>query len=80
MGNYLANCLPPQTQRVIADAIPDRDVLLQIVERVAAFDRQLAAKKAEKADAKATKKAIKVVHRLRKIQDPKLGFSFVGVP
>ena len=66
MGEVLAKCLPPRAKEVIADVIPERDVLLAMAERVAAFEKALAVKKAEKKEEKATKAALKTIGRLRK--------------
>ena len=65
-GACLAKCLPERHREAIADAIPDRDVLIAMAERVASFERNLAVKKAEKAEELAAKKALKTVNRLKK--------------
>ena len=65
-GACLAKCLPDRHREAIADAIPDRDVLLAMAERVAAFERSLAVKKAEKAEELAARRALKTVNKLKK--------------
>lgn len=66
MGAILAKCLPNETRTVITDAIPNRDVLIAMAERVADFERQLAVKKAVKAEEAAYKRARKTIGRLQK--------------
>ena len=66
MGQTLAKCLPVDAKVAIAEAIPDRDVLIAMAERVAAFEKSLAVKKAQKREAKAAKAASNTLKKLRK--------------
>ena len=72
MGAALAKCLSPRMRTVIADAIPDRELLVGWAERVAAFEEELAVKKQTKRDVAQLKKAAKVLTKLR---SPRVAFS-----
>lgn len=65
MGSTLAKCLPAPARTAIAGAIPDREVLLETVERLTAFEKAIEVKKKERVQEKQMKKAMKTVRALK---------------
>ena len=65
MGVVLAKCLPEDARSAIARAIPDRDELLEIAERVALFEEELVKKKQKRVEDAKLRSAVK---RMKKLQ------------
>lgn len=66
MGQLVAKLLPQQAQDTIAHIIPDRANLLQMVEKLVAFEEELKQEKLRKAEATANKKALKQMRKIIK--------------
>ena len=67
MGAKLAKCLPPTaTEKLcLCEAIPDKDVLLDLANRISDFEDELKAAKEEKAKKKATKDLKRVLQKVK---------------
>jgi len=52
LGSLLSSCLPTKVKRVVADVIPDRDVLIKIAETLAKFEEDLVEIKKEQTRAR----------------------------
>lgn len=66
MGTTLAKCLPKEVKIAIADTIPERQDLLKMAERIAAFEESLAEEKAKRDAEKAQKIELKQLLMARK--------------
>lgn len=47
MGSVLSHCMSARTRTAVADAIPDRDVLMSIANSIANFEESLKEVRAE---------------------------------
>lgn len=65
MGAKLAKCLPHTATEKLCEAIPDKDVLLDLANRISDFENELKAAKEEKAKKKATKDLKRVLQKVK---------------
>ncbi len=66
MGATLAKCLPKEVKIAIADTIPERQDLLKMAERIAAFEESLAEEKVKRDAEKAKRIEVKQLLMARK--------------